>query len=105
MIALWGDIKHALRMFANNPGFTFAAVAALTLGIGVNTAIFTVVDTVLPNPLTYPDANRIVMFMHTSPEGTAPVASITDFHTWQHAELLPKIQICRDRPKQSATGK
>jgi predicted permease len=83
MSALWNDIKHALRMFANNPGFTFAALAALTLGIGVNTAIFTVVDTVLLKPLTYPDASRIVMFMHTSPQGNAPVASTTDFHAWQ----------------------
>ena len=83
MSALWNDIKHALRMFANNPGFTFAALAALTLGIGVNTAIFTVVDTVLLKPLTYPDASRIVRFMHTSPQGEAPVASVTDFHAWQ----------------------
>jgi putative ABC transport system permease protein len=83
MSDLWNDIKHALRMFANNPGFTFAALAALTLGIGVNTAIFTVVDTVLLKPLTYPDAGRIVMFMHTSPQGNGPVASPTDFHSWQ----------------------
>ncbi|MGB7191733.1 MAG: ABC transporter permease, partial [Acidobacteriaceae bacterium] len=83
MSDLWNDIKHALRMFAGNPGFTFAALAALTLGIGVNTAIFTVVDTVLLKPLTYPDAGRIVMFMHTSPQGNGPVASATDFQTWQ----------------------
>ncbi len=83
MSDLWNDIKHALRMFANNPGFTFAALAALTLGIGVNTAIFTVVDTVLLKPLTYPDAGRIVMFMHTFPGGESSTASPTDFHKWQ----------------------
>jgi putative ABC transport system permease protein len=83
MSDVWSDIKHAVRMFANNPGFTFAALAALTLGIGVNTAIFTVVDTVLLKPLTYPDAGRLVMFMHTSPQGSVPGASPTDFHTWQ----------------------
>ncbi|HTY82960.1 MAG TPA: ABC transporter permease, partial [Silvibacterium sp.] len=53
------------------------------LGIGANTAIFTVVNTVLLKPLTYPDSGRIVMFMHTSPEGDDPVASATDFHTWE----------------------
>ena len=83
MSALWNDIKHSLRMFASNPGFTLAALAALALGIGANTAIFTVVNTVLLKPLTYPDPGRIVMFMHTSPQGSNPGASATEFHTWQ----------------------
>jgi hypothetical protein len=56
---VWSDIKHAVRMFANNPEFTFAALAALTVGIGVNAAIFTVVDTVLLKRLTYPDDRRV----------------------------------------------
>ena len=83
MSDIWSDIKHSVRMFANSPGFAFAALAALTLGIGVNTAIFTVVDAVLLKPLTYPDAGRIVMFMHTSPQGNNSSASLTDFHTYQ----------------------
>lgn len=83
MSDLWNDIKHSLRMFANNPGFTMAALAALALGIGANTAIFTVVNTVLLKPLTYPEPGRIVMFMHTSPQGNGPVASPTDFETWE----------------------
>ena len=66
------NFKHALRMFRANPGFTFAAIAALALGIGINTAIFTVVDTVLLKPLTYPDADRIVQFLLTSPQGNGP---------------------------------
>jgi putative ABC transport system permease protein len=77
------NFKHALRMFRANPGFTFAAIAALALGIGINTAIFTVVDTVLLKPLTYPDADRIVQFMLTSPEGNGPAASIPKFMLWQ----------------------
>ena len=66
------NFKHALRMFRGNPGFTFAAIAALALGIGINTAIFTVVDTVLLKPLTYPDADRIVQFLLTFPMERAP---------------------------------
>ncbi len=68
----WDNFKHAVRMFRANPGFTLAAVAALALGIGINTAIFTVVDAVLLKPLTYPDADRIVQFLTHLPAATAP---------------------------------
>ena len=70
-------------MFAKNPGFTFAVVAALALGIGADTAIFSVVNTVLLKPLSYPDPDRIVQFLLTSPEGQGPGASATEFHVWQ----------------------
>src|ERR1700678_1836642 len=83
MINFRDNFKHAVRMFRANPGFTFAAIAALALGIGVNTAIFTVVDTVLLKPLTYPDADRIVQFLLTSPEGNGAAASIPKFFLWQ----------------------
>ena len=63
------DLKHSLRMFAKSPAFTFAAVAALTLGIGVNTAIFSVVDAVLLQPLPYPHAPRLVMLLTDTPAG------------------------------------
>jgi len=79
---LWHDVKHSLRSLFKNPGFTIAAVAALALGIGTNTAIFTVVNTVLLKPLTYPDADRIVQFMLTSPEGEGAAASPTKFNNW-----------------------
>jgi len=80
---LWHDLKHSLRSLFKNPGFTIAAVAALALGIGTNTAIFTVVNTVLLKPLTYPDADRIVQFMITSPTNRAAIASPTKFNNWR----------------------
>jgi predicted permease len=79
----YNDLKHSLRLFLKSPGFTIAAVAALALGIGANTAIFSVVNTVLLKPLTYPDADRIVLMMNTSPQGEGPGASVTKFHIWQ----------------------
>lgn len=63
------DLKHALRMLLRSPGFTIAAVAALTLGIGATTAIFSVINTVLLKPLTYPDTARIVQFYLSTPNG------------------------------------
>ena len=69
MTNVWNDLKHALQMFLKDPGFTIAAVSALALGIGANTAIFSVVNTVLIKPLTYPDADRIVQFQHRSQTG------------------------------------
>ena len=70
-------------MFAKNPGFTIAAVAAMALGIGTNTAIFTVVNAVLLKPLNYPNADRIVRFFTSYPDGNGDAASPTKFHIWQ----------------------
>jgi len=61
------DVKHAFRMFRQNPGFTATAVSALALGIGANTAIFSVINAVILKPLPFPDADRIVVLMNSSP--------------------------------------
>ena len=83
MEAFFKDLKHSLRAFAKSPAFTLAAIAALTLGIGANTAIFSVVNAVMLRPVAFPDADRIVVFMNTSPQGSGSAASPAKFQHWR----------------------
>jgi putative ABC transport system permease protein len=77
------DIRHSLRLFWQNRGFTATAIAALAIGIGLNTAIFSIVSAVLLKPPPFPQADRIVLLMNTSPEGSGPGASPAKFAHWQ----------------------
>jgi putative ABC transport system permease protein len=77
------DLKHAFRMFRQNRAFTAAAVAALALGIGANTAIFSVVSAVLLKPVPFPEPDKVVLFMNTSPQGSGPAASPAKFSHWR----------------------
>lgn len=73
------DLHYGLRGLLRAPGFTVTAVLTLALGIGANTAIFTVLNAVLLQPLPYRDADRLVTLLH---DGTDPVAA-ANFHDWQ----------------------
>jgi predicted permease len=77
------DLKHSFRMFWQSRGFTIAAVAALAVGIGSNTAIFSVVNAVLLKAPPFFQADRIVLLMTTSPRGSGTGASPAKFQHWR----------------------
>ena len=66
------SLAHAMRVLRKNPGFTLSALAVLTLGIGANTAIFSVVNAVLLKPLPFPNSDSIVTVYHVPPSAAFP---------------------------------
>ena len=71
------DIRHAVRSLAKSPAFTAVAIASLAIGIGFNTAIFSIVHGVLWAPLPYADADRLVRIGHVRPNSAQPGASFS----------------------------
>ena len=76
-------MKHSLRTLARTPGVTVTALLALALGVGANTALFTVVNSVLLRPMAYPQADRIVELTRHYPNDEEPAVSTAKFGFWR----------------------
>ena len=83
MEELGRDLRFAMRSLGKAPAFAIIAVVVIAVGIGVNTAVFSVIDAVLLKPLTYPNPQKLVALTLTTPEGSFPVASVPFFNLWR----------------------
>ena len=89
---LWRDLQFALRSLKKTPAFTCIAILVIAVGIGVNTAVFSVINTVLLKPLTYPDPQSLVELINTSRDRNLPGANIPKFNVWsQQTKIFQQV--------------
>jgi putative ABC transport system permease protein len=83
MESMLQDLRYGLRMMRRSPGLTLVAIVTLALGIGANSALFSVVNAVLLQPLPYPEADRLAILWGTTPDIPKEEASLPDYTDWK----------------------
>ena len=106
MTTLMQDLRYGLRMLAKSPGFTAIAVLTLALGIGANTAIFSVVNAVLLRPLPYRDARQLVIVWEENPARgwTTNIVSAANFDDWRQQNTVFSDMAAVDPTSFNLTG-
>jgi hypothetical protein len=99
MGAFFQDLRQAVRVFRQAPAFAATAVAALAIGIGANTAVFSVINAALLRPLPYPEPEQVMMLQTTTPTGGGGGASPTKFNYWrQQTDIFEGVSAYRYSP-------
>src|SRR5262249_59980602 len=99
MGTLLGDLRYAARSLARQPGFSAIAILTLVLGIGLNTAVFSVIKSVLLNQLPYDDPSRLVVISERNPDGTTDLVAPLPFVDWRAASRsIPQMSAFRQLP-------
>ena len=101
---LFQDLQFAIRQLRKSPGFTITAVLTLAIGIGVNTAGFSIMDAVVLRPLAVPDLNRVVTIDERQNQGDSQQVALADFEDWQRQSHSFEELAVRNETDMSLTG-
>jgi len=98
------NIRFAFRQLIKNPAFSAVAIITLELGIGANTAIFSIVNAVLLRPLPYPDADRIMVLNESSGPGQDYSVALPDYFDWQNDNKVFEHLACTHKESRNLSG-
>src|SRR5438552_3415281 len=98
------DVRYAVRLLIKNPAFSAVAILTLALGIGANTAIFSIVNAVLLRPLPYPDADRIMVLNESSGPGQDYSVALPDYFDWQRDNIVFEYLAATHKESRNLSG-
>src|SRR5881392_2577732 len=104
MHAILQDFRYALRMLAKQPAFAAIAVLTLALGIGANTDIFSIINSVLLRPLPYPHADRIIVLNESSGPGQDYSVALPDYFDWQRDNIVFEYLAATHKESRNLSG-
>src|SRR5436190_23749461 len=98
------DVRYAFRQLIKNPAFSAVAILTLALGIGANTAIFSIVNAVLLRPLPYPSADRIMVLNESAGPGQDFSVALPDYFDWQRDNTTFENLACTHKESRNLSG-